>query len=170
MPNFFRTPGAEVNSFPLYSLDHAERLRSRILGLFEDADREPALTDRGALNFVVVGGGPTGVEVAGALGEMINETMSVEYPDLVVTAAQVHIVDAGGALLRAFSETAHDYAANVLQRKGVHLHMGVAVREVAPDHVKLADGTTIATHCIVRALAAGVDDAHAGACDRRTQR
>src|ERR671919_1997372 len=84
VPNFFRTPGAEVNSFPLYSLDHAERLRSRILGLFEDADREPALTDRGALNFVVVGGGPTGVEVAGALGEMINETMSVEYPDLVL--------------------------------------------------------------------------------------
>ncbi|MBV8944507.1 MAG: FAD-dependent oxidoreductase, partial [Solirubrobacterales bacterium] len=65
-PNFFRTPGAAENSFPLYSLDNATRLRSRILGLFEHVDRNPSLTERGALNFVIVGGGPTGVEVAGA--------------------------------------------------------------------------------------------------------
>jgi NADH:ubiquinone reductase (H+-translocating) len=149
VPNFFRTPGADVNSFPLYSLDDAERLRSRILRLFEDADRDPGLIDRGALNFVVVGGGPTGVEVAGAFGDMIHETMSIEYRDLAVAAAQVHLVDIGHALLSGFSNTAHDYAANVLRRKGVHLHMGVAVSEVAPDHVKLADGTTIPTHCVV---------------------
>ena len=49
-PNFFHTPGAAENSFPLYSLDDATRLRSRILGLFEDVDREPALMQRGALN------------------------------------------------------------------------------------------------------------------------
>ena len=67
-PNFFGTPGASEHSFPLYSLDDATRLRSRILGLFEQVDRDPALVDRGALNFVIVGGGPTGVEVAGAIG------------------------------------------------------------------------------------------------------
>ncbi|MGH2945283.1 MAG: NAD(P)/FAD-dependent oxidoreductase [Solirubrobacteraceae bacterium] len=149
VPNFFRTPGADVNSFPLYSLDDADRLRSRILRVFEDADRDPSLIDRGALNFVVVGGGPTGVEVAGALGDMIHETMGVEYRDLAVTAAQVHVVDLGQALLSGFSSAAHHYAAKVLQRKGVRLHMGVAVSEVAPDHVKLADGTTIPTRCVV---------------------
>src|SRR4051812_5367145 len=61
-PNFFRTPGAEEHAFPLYSLNDAERLRSRIIGVFEDADRDPALIRKGALNFVIVGGGPTGVE------------------------------------------------------------------------------------------------------------
>ena len=53
--------------------------------VFEDADRDPSLIDRGALNFVVVGGGPTGVETAGALADMIRRTMTVEYRDLAVT-------------------------------------------------------------------------------------
>jgi NADH:ubiquinone reductase (H+-translocating) len=148
-PNFFRTPGASEHAFPLYSLDDAKRLRSRILTLFEDAARDPSLIDRGALNFVVVGGGPTGVELAGALADLIAQTLSVEYHDLAVTAAQVHIVDLGHALLGAFSDEAHDYVAKVLGRKGVRLHLGVAVTEVAPDHVALADGTTIHTHCLV---------------------
>src|SRR5947208_13809262 len=50
-PNFFRTPGADEHAFPLYSLDDATKLRSRILGVFEDADRHPELVDQGALNF-----------------------------------------------------------------------------------------------------------------------
>jgi NADH dehydrogenase len=148
-PNFFRTPGAQEHAFPLYSLEDATRLRSRILGVFEDADRDPALIDLGALNFVVVGGGPTGVETAGALADLIHETLSVEYHHLAVSAAQVHVVDLGHALLGPFSDRAHDYVAKVLGRKGVRLHLGVAVTEVAPGHVTLADGTTIATHCVV---------------------
>ena len=87
-PNFFGTPGADRNSFPLYSLNDAQRLRSRIIAVFEDADRDPSLLDRGALNFVVVGGGPTGVETAGALADMIDRTMTIEYRDLAVTAAR----------------------------------------------------------------------------------
>jgi NADH:ubiquinone reductase (H+-translocating) len=82
--NFFNTLGAEANSFPLYSLTDAERLRSRILALFEDADREPKLIGQGALNFVIVGGGATGVEMAGGLAEMIHSTVTAEYEDLVV--------------------------------------------------------------------------------------
>src|SRR4051794_11273642 len=122
-PNFFGTTGADEHAFPLYSLDDAQRLRSRIIGVFEDADRDPALLDQGALNFVVVGGGPTGVEMAGALADMIADTMTVEYRDLAVSAARVHIVDLGHALLGPFSEHAHDYVAKVLGRKGVHTHL-----------------------------------------------
>ena len=140
VPNFFRTPGAEEHAFPLYSLDDATRLRSRILGVFEDADRDPSLLDQGALNFVVVGGGPTGVETAGALADMIRDTMTVEFHDLAVSAARVHLVDLGHVLLAAFSETAHDYVAKVLQRKGVELHLGVRVTEVGAGHVTLSDG------------------------------
>jgi NADH dehydrogenase len=148
-PNFFRTPGADQHAFPLYCLDDAKRLRSRILAVFEDADRDPSLIDQGALNFVVIGGGPTGVELAGALADLIHETMAAEYHGLAVEAAQIHIVDLGPTLLGPFSDTAHDYVAKVLGRKGVRLHLGVAVTEIGPGHVTLADGTTIKTRCVV---------------------
>ena len=148
-PNFFRTPGAEEHAFPLYSLDDAKRLRSRILSVFEQAERDPALIEQGALNFVVVGGGPTGVELAGGLADLIHETLTGQFHDLPVTAAQVHIVDLGHTLLGAFSDRAHDYVAKVLGRKGVRIHLGVAVTEVGAGHVTLADGTTIRTRCVV---------------------
>ena len=64
-PNFFHTPGAEEFAFPLYSLDDAKRIRSRVLQLFQDASERPELVEEGALTFVVVGGGATGVEVGG---------------------------------------------------------------------------------------------------------
>jgi NADH dehydrogenase len=148
-PNFFRTPGAAEHAFPLYSLDHATRLRSRILGVFEEADRDPSLIEQGALNFVVVGGGPTGVETAGALADLIHETMAAEYHELAVSAAQIHIVDLGPTLLAPFSETAHDYVAKVLGRMGVRMHLGTAVTEIGPGHVTLGDGTTIKTRCVI---------------------
>jgi NADH:ubiquinone reductase (H+-translocating) len=148
-PNFFRTPGAEEHALPLYSLDDATRLRSRILEVFEAADRDPGRIDQGALTFVVVGGGPTGVELAGALADLIAETMAAEYHDLAVTGAQIHLVDLGHTLLGPFSDRAHDYAAKVLGRKGVRLHLGVAVTEVGAGHVSLADGSTLRTRCVV---------------------
>src|SRR3954452_25519966 len=148
-PNFFRTPGAEEHAFPLYSLDDARRLRSRILGVFEEADRDPSLIAQGALNFVVVGGGPTGVELAGALADLIHETLVDQYRDVPVTSAQIHIVDLGPTLLGPFSDKAHDYVAKILGRKGVRMHLGVAVTEIAPGHVTLADGTVIRTRCVV---------------------
>ena len=148
-PNFFRTPGAEEHAIPLYSLDDATRLRSRILEVFEAADRDPSLVDQGALTFVVVGGGPTGVELAGALADLIAETMTAEYHHLAVSAAQIRLVDLGHTLLGPFSDRAHDYAAKILGRKGVRLHLGVAVTEVGPGHVSLADGSTIRTRCVV---------------------
>jgi NADH dehydrogenase len=147
-PNFFHTPGAE-HTFPLYSLNDAQRLRSRILALFEDADRDPSLVDRGALNFVIVGGGPTGVETAGALAELIREVMPGEYQDLAVRRATLTLVDLGHAVLGAFSPRAHDYAARALQRDGVQLRLGTAVKEIAPEHALLSDGTTIQTHCVI---------------------
>ncbi len=66
-PNFFGVPGAQENAYPLYSVEDASRALHRLLRLFEDAAAKPELLDAGALTFVVVGGGPTGVETAGAL-------------------------------------------------------------------------------------------------------
>ena len=148
-PNFFGTPGAEEHALPLYSLDHALRLRNRILRLFEEADRDAALIEMGALEFVVVGGGPTGVEVAGALSDLIRRTLPSEYGQELVDAAQIHLIDHGDVLLKAFPDKAHAYARKVLEKDGVKLHMGTAVAKVGPGHVDLGDGTSIRTRCVI---------------------
>jgi NADH:ubiquinone reductase (H+-translocating) len=146
--NFFGTPGAAEHAFPLYSLTDAEALRTRMLTVFEDADRDPALIDQGALNFVIVGAGATGTELAGAMADMINETMPDEYRDMAVDRASVHVVDLGQVMLGGFSDRAHKYASKVLEERGVKLQLGTGVKEVAADHVLLSDGTTIKTHCV----------------------
>ena len=146
-PNFFGTPGAE-HAFPLYSLDDADRLRTRIIQAFEEADRDPRLVDEGAIDFVVVGGGPTGVEVAGALSEMISTTMVAEFPALA-PRAKVHLVDHGKELLKMFADKGHAYAARILENDGVELLLGTGVKAIGPGHVTLSDGTTIKTRCVV---------------------
>jgi NADH:ubiquinone reductase (H+-translocating) len=161
-PNFFDTPGAADNAFPLYSLDDATNLRSRILGLFEQVDRDAQLVGRGALNFVIVGGGPTGVEVAGAIADMVNETLPAIYQDLDASAAQIHLLDYGDALLKPFSDSAHGYVAKVLGDKGVQIHLGTGVKEVGTGHAVFSDGTTMATRCVIwgggiKAAAAAAD-------------
>jgi NADH dehydrogenase len=148
-PNFFGTPGAPENSFPLYSLDDATNLRSRILGLFEQVDRDPRLVQRGALNFVIVGGGPTGVEVAGAIADMVSVTVPAVYHDLDAGAARIQLLDFGDALLKPFSDKAHGYVAKVLEEKGVQIQLGTGVKEVGPGHALLSNGSTVATRCVV---------------------
>ena len=148
-PNFFHTPGAEEFAFPLYSLDDAKRIRSRVLQLFKDASARPELVDEGALTFVVVGGGATGVESAGALAELIHNVMPHVYEHLAIAGAKVILVDLGDAVLAPFSESAHAYAARQLKKRGVQLKLGVSAKEIAADHVLLSDGTTIPTHLTV---------------------
>jgi NADH dehydrogenase len=117
--------------------------------LFEQVDRDPRLIERGALNIVIVGGGPTGVEVAGAIADMVAVTVPAVYRDLDASAAQVHLLDYGDALLKPFSDRAHDYVAKVLEEKGVQIHLGVGVKEVGSGHAVLSDGTSIPTRCVV---------------------
>ena len=146
-PNFFGTPGAE-HAFPLYSLDDANSLSTRIIQAFEEADRSEARIEDGAIHFVIVGGGPTGVEVAGALAEMINTTMTHEFPALA-PKAKVTLVDHGHALLTMFADKGHDYAARVLQKDDVELLFGTGVTEIGPGHVTLSDGSTIRTRSVI---------------------
>ena len=91
--NFFGTPGADRHAYPLYSLRDAELLRSRILTLLESVDREPSLVAEGALNFVVVGAGPTGTETAGALGDMTQRVLKDVYRNLNFSKSRVILVD-----------------------------------------------------------------------------
>jgi NADH:quinone reductase (non-electrogenic) len=148
-PNFFHTPGADRHTFPLYSLQDAERVRSRVLQLIEDASAKPELVDEGALTFVIVGAGATGVETAGALAELVHDVLPHVHPHLAVAGAKIILVDLGHAVLGPFSPDAHDYAARQLQRRGVQLKLGTSAREIGPDHVTLSDGTVVRTHLTV---------------------
>jgi NADH:ubiquinone reductase (H+-translocating) len=148
-PNFFGTPGAEEHSFPLYSLDDAERIRARLLQLYRDTRENPNLLDQGSLTFVVIGGGATGVEAAGALGELAHDVMPHVHENPALAHGHVVLVDLGHAVLAPFSDEAHEYAAKQLGRRGVELKLGVSAKEIGSDHVTLSDGTTIHTHLTV---------------------
>jgi NADH:ubiquinone reductase (H+-translocating) len=148
-PNFFGTPGAEEHAYPLYSLDDAERIRARILQLYRDTSENPNLLDQGSLTFVVIGGGATGVEAAGALGELAHDVMPHVHENPAIAHGHVVLVDLGHAVLAPFSDDAHEYAARQLGRRGVELKLGVSAKEVGSDHVTLSDGTTIDTHLTV---------------------
>src|SRR6266851_6629728 len=102
--NYFNTPGAAEHAFPLYTLMNAVKLRNQILDRFEAADRDPALIDDGALNFVIVGAGPTGVETAGALSDLFYNLLPRDYHQLATENARVIIVEMTHEVLAAFDE------------------------------------------------------------------
>jgi NADH dehydrogenase len=152
--NFFGTQGAEQNSYPLYSLRDAERLRSRILAMLESAERDPTLIEKGALNFVIVGAGPTGTEMAGAFADVVQiwkkkKGSASWYKDPSFERAQIFLIDAGHAVLSAFSPSAQAYAAKKLAERGVQIRLGTQVKEVESGHVTLSDGTRIPTHTVI---------------------
>jgi len=148
--NFFGTPGADKCTYPLYSLRDAEVLRSRIIAVLESADRDPSLIDKGALNFVIVGAGPTGVEMAGAFGDAAQVLAKEKrFKDLAADQAQIVLVDHSQSVLNAFSEKSRLYAKEALRSRGVQLRLGTSVQEVAADHVVLSDGSRIKTRTVI---------------------
>jgi NADH dehydrogenase len=148
-PNFFSTPGADQHAFPLYSLTDAKALRTRLFEIFEEADNNPARIDEGALNIVIVGAGPTGVETAGAVADLVRDVMPKRFHDLAVNRTRIYVVDLGRVVLGAFSDEAHAYAAKKLEHLGVTLLLGTGVKEIRPDRVLLSDGQEIPTRTVV---------------------
>ncbi|MBO9554231.1 NAD(P)/FAD-dependent oxidoreductase [Cellulomonas sp.] len=143
-PNFFGIPGAAEHTFPLYSVADAERLRRHHRALVTEAAGAPV--EPGALDIVVVGGGPTGVEVSGALAELFTALRKAgRLPD----EGRVHLVDRGPAVLGPFSERAQQYAHRKLTDDGVLLRLGTGVDAVHPDHVELSDGTHLPTRTVI---------------------
>jgi NADH dehydrogenase len=152
--NYFSTPGAAEHAFPLYTLTNAVKLRNQILERFEAADREPALIEEGALNFVIVGAGPTGVETAGALSDLFYNLLPRDYHQLATENARVIIVEMGQEVLAQFKENLRVYAKEELEDRRVELRLGEAVAEVGPTFVRLKSGEEIKAHTLI--WAAGV--------------
>jgi len=147
--NFFGTAGAPEHAFPMYTLPHAVRLKDHLLERWEASDRDPALIEDGALNVVVVGGGPTGVETAGAIAELYRGDFVKDYPEIEPDAARVILVEAGPELFGMFKPKLREYAAKALTDRGVEVKTGAAVESVEPTRVKLKSGEEIEAHTLV---------------------
>jgi len=147
--NFFGVEGAHEHAFPMYTLADAVRLKERVLGLWEAADRDAALVEDGALNVVVVGGGPTGVETAGALAELYRGNFAHDYPDLPQDRARIILVEASPNLFGMFKPNLRSYAQEELEKRGVEVLLGEIVSSIAPTRVTLKSGTVLEAHTLV---------------------
>ena len=147
--NFFGVQGTEQNAFPMYTLADAMRLRDHVLRRWEAADKDPALVADGALNVVVVGGGPTGIESAGALAELYRSNFAEDYPGIDQEQARIVLVEAGAALMPMFKSDIRSYTKKALEKRGVEVLLGEVVASVEPTRVTLASGTVIKAHTLV---------------------
>lgn len=122
----------------LKTLDDALAIRRRILTAFEAAEREDDPAARAALmNFVVIGGGPTGVELAGTLAEIARHTLPREFRRCDPRQAQIHLLEAGPRVLGAMPESLSASARKQLERLGVSVHTGQAVTSIDAQGVSL---------------------------------
>ena len=146
---FFGTEGAAEHAFPMYTLSDAVRLKDHLLARWEAADKDPSLVDDGALNVVVVGGGPTGVESAGAIAELYRSDFAKDYPEIPQEKARVILVEAGPTVFAMFKPNLQAYATEALQQRTVEVVTGERVASVAPTRVTLKSGESIAAHTLV---------------------
>jgi NADH dehydrogenase len=147
--NFFGTAGAPDHAFPMYTLPHAVHLKDHLLERWEAADRDPSLLADGALNVVVVGGGPTGVETAGALAELYRGDFAKDYHGVDPEDARVTLIEAGPELFGMFKPKLRDYAEQALTKRGVEVKTGEVVASVTPTTVTLKSGETLKAHTLV---------------------
>jgi len=147
--NFFGVEGADQHAFPMYTLADAVRLKEHVLRKWEAADRDPALLADGAVNVVVVGGGPTGIESAGALAELYRNNFAQDYPGISQDQARIILVEAGPALMSMFRADIRSYTKKALEKRGVEVLLGEVVASIEPTRVTLKSGTVIEAHTLI---------------------
>jgi NADH dehydrogenase len=156
----FGVPGVDEHAFGLKHLSDALALRNHVLRSFERAASDPRLVDQGALTVVIVGGGPTGVELAGGLAELFGRVLSKDFRSLDVRRARVVLIEATDRVLGPFVPTLAARGLQKLRAMGVEVLLGTAVAKVDETAVHLADGSVIPAHTLV--WAAGVEASGVG--------
>jgi len=137
--NYFGNKEIERNSIAMKTIPQSLNIRSLILENFEQALLTDDVNERNALiNFVLVGGGPTGVELAGALAEMKNAILQKDYPDLDISKMQINLVQSGDRILNTMSEKSSEAAEKYLKKLGVNVLKNMRVTSY--------DGRTISTN------------------------
>jgi NADH:ubiquinone reductase (H+-translocating) len=148
-PFFFGVQGADDYAYPLKSLEQAIALRNQILYCFERASCEANAQERQRwLTFAIVGGGPTGVELAGTMAELIHETLERDYPNLKVNQTRVVLIEAGEHLLTGFSTHLGDYARARLEKMGVEVMVKAQVVEIGPHSLRLKDSMELLSRTV----------------------
>jgi len=154
--NYFGIPGAAEHAHTIYTRAEAIQVRDRFLSNLEEfaQGREHAAEPV----VVVVGGGPTGVEMAGALAELRNTGLPKAYPEVDPRRVRVLLVEMMDEVLGQFHPSLRAYAADALRARGVDLRLGVAVKEVQRDHVVLSDGENVPVAATIWATGVKVHD------------
>jgi NADH dehydrogenase len=147
--NFFGASGAPEHAFPMYTLADAVRLKDHVLKQWEAADKDETLAEDGALHVVVVGGGPTGVESAGALAQLYRDNFSEDYPDIAQEHARITLVEASPQLFGMFHENLREYTKQALEDRGVDVVLGEIVESIEPTRVTLKSGRVLEAHTLV---------------------
>ncbi len=151
--NFFGVPGAEAHAKAIYTMDDAIAVRDERAAALERAAAHGAA--EGQLTMVIVGGGPTGVEMAGTVAELTAMELETTYPELDKSLALTILVEQQENLLGGFDERLGAYAAAVLEKRGVTVRCGVGVSEVGPDHVVLSSREVVPCGAVVWAAGVG---------------
>lgn len=147
--NFFGIESVARHAFDLKQLDQAEDLRNQILMMFEQASQESDPKRRAAmLTFVIVGGGPTGVEFAGALRELIVHVLSKDHPGIPASETRIILVEAADRLLAAMPRDLSDYACMKLRNMGVEVMLETRVVGATAETVELYGGEVITSHTL----------------------
>jgi NADH:ubiquinone reductase (H+-translocating) len=153
--NYFGNEGVFKNAFPLKQIPQALDLRSQILQNFEKAviSRDAEQTKR-LLTFVIVGGGPTGVELAGALGELKKHVLPKDYPDLDIDQMEIYLVEGLSRLLPSMSEYAGNKAYKYLEEFGIRIKLNTIVDCFDGNTVVMKNGEALKCNTLI--WAAGV--------------
>lgn len=180
--NHFGVPGAVENSRAIYTMEDALAVRSQIFDQLEGAaagaglrsspavERDslavggtrPGGVPAGGLTIVIVGGGPTGIEMSGTLAELLSMELGSAYPDLSRQEARVVLVEMSDRLLGAFHPKLGRYAEGVLARLGVEVRLSQAVASIEEDKVTMASGEVIPCGLVVWAAGVGAGPLAAG--------
>ncbi len=148
--DFFGIPGASEHAFQLKTLEQAIQLRNHILRLFEDAACEVEIAKEcGPLNITIVGGGPTGIEFAGALAELIRGPFTNDYPAIECSRAKIFLIEGADRLLPGIPQRGGDYAAKRLTEMGVEVRLQTWVAGVTPTSISFKSGDEIQTKTVV---------------------
>ncbi|MGV3767439.1 MAG: NAD(P)/FAD-dependent oxidoreductase [Chitinophagaceae bacterium] len=148
--NYFGMENVQKGALPMKTIDDALHLRNCLLLNIEKATRISDLKEREkALNVVIAGGGPTGVELAGMLAEMGRNVGAKDYPEIRGVHSNIYLVDAGKALLGPMSKKSQEEAYKVLQELGVNIILNTPVKDYTNGEVILADGRTIPTPTLI---------------------
>lgn len=148
--NFFGMKNVEENGFQLKSIEDATGTRNHLLRVFEQASREVEPDKRRALlTFVVVGGGPTGVETAGALAELIVHVLAKDYPQMDLEEVRVLLVEATGNVMATYPDELQKATTNLLENKGVEIFLNTRLTDYNGKTVTFADGLKLDTYTVI---------------------